>query len=308
MADSKDQKELGKNADSKISITFNFLSFNSVDNCTTLLKENLAGSDFGPKEGQKVLDFEFELNEEIDPMTLTIKTPDIEALKDRINLNISDNFLTLKVDDNDYYGYNEIHLSRKIYPQFTVGSLERDSITLWLKKQDESETPGKTVSKMIWCNENLPEQLEQEKNKAEDYLERLKRLQVDYQDLIVKSKREKVEYAQQIHSKLLLDVLEVQDNFERALESAKQSRGKKNLITGIEMIMKQLKGILDSEGVKEIDAVGKPLDPQKHEVFNIETNSELPENTVTQIIQKGYMYQDKILRLSKVNVSKPKSE
>ena len=99
-------------------------------------------------------------------------------------------------------------------------------------------------------------------------------------------------------------LLPVIDNFERALAHAEESSDKA-LAEGVLLVYKQLSGILETFGVKEIPSLGEPFDPNVHQAVQQAERSEgTKENTVVHVIQKGYMLDDKILRHSMVIVSK----
>ncbi|UCH89491.1 MAG: nucleotide exchange factor GrpE [Thermoplasmata archaeon] len=259
-----------------------------------------------PKKGQKKVEFSIELNDKVDPMMIFIEIPDLENFKDEINLHVTEDQFNIWVENKDYFGFEDLELPSKVFPQFTVGYYETNILKLYLKKQlSNKETNQENPPSMIWCSENVLMELDKAKKIAKEFQERYHKAQLDYQDYLVNSKREKDEYMERFSSEFILNVLDVQDNFERALEAAKKAKGKKNLMTGVEMIRKQLESMLKCNGVSEIEAMGLVMDPLKHEVLTTEENSEVPENTVIEVVQKGYMYQNKVLRLAKVKVAKP---
>lgn len=91
------------------------------------------------------------------------------------------------------------------------------------------------------------------------------------------------------------------DNFERALSSENDKDS--NLYKGVEMIYKQFLSFLDEVGVKEIEAIGKEFDPNMHFAVAHEENSEYDENTVVEVLQKGFTINDKVIRASMVKVA-----
>ena len=102
----------------------------------------------------------------------------------------------------------------------------------------------------------------------------------------------------------VVKILPVMDNFERALDHVEDSKDKA-LADGVSMVYKQLADILVSLGVKEIKATGEPFDPNLHQAIQqAEAEEGVASNTVVQVVQKGYMLGDKILRHSMVIVSK----
>jgi molecular chaperone GrpE len=103
---------------------------------------------------------------------------------------------------------------------------------------------------------------------------------------------------------LLFKFLGVYDDFSRALDMAEQSKSDHLVIEGLRGINKNLKHLLESEQVREIEALDTPFDPNIHDAISFSFHDDLPESTVTKEIRKGYMINDKILRPSLVEVSK----
>ena len=98
-------------------------------------------------------------------------------------------------------------------------------------------------------------------------------------------------------------ILPVIDNFERGLATRPEEEKGSAFANGMEMIYKQLLKNLEDAGVKPIEAVGKPFDPNFHNaVMHIEDEN-LGENVVAQELQKGYMYRDSVIRYSMVQVA-----
>ncbi|MEW6524528.1 MAG: nucleotide exchange factor GrpE [Bacillota bacterium] len=100
---------------------------------------------------------------------------------------------------------------------------------------------------------------------------------------------------------LLLSLLEIMDNFGRALE-AQDSDG---LRSGVEMIFRQLEKLLGTQGVEPIASVGQPFDPAVHEAVAVWDSPDHTEETVTDEIRRGYRIHDDVLRASRVRVARP---
>ncbi len=101
-------------------------------------------------------------------------------------------------------------------------------------------------------------------------------------------------------------ILPVIDNFERALNT--RIEGADKFLSGFKMIYDNLLEILKSKGVSEIDALNKPFDPNIMNGVATEINNEVEAGTVLDVLQKGYMYNDKILRSAMVKVSEKNNE
>ena len=100
-----------------------------------------------------------------------------------------------------------------------------------------------------------------------------------------------------------MEILPVLDNLERALDVKVDDQNVKNYAKGFEMIYQQLVSILEKEGVKEIDALDKPFDPNYHQALMQEPKEGVESGMVIEVLQKGYMLKDRVLRATLVKVS-----
>lgn len=100
-----------------------------------------------------------------------------------------------------------------------------------------------------------------------------------------------------------MEILPVLDNLERALDVKVDDQNVKNYAKGFEMIYQQLVSILEKEGVKEIEALDKPFDPNYHQALMQEPKEGVESGMVIEVLQKGYMLKDRVLRATLVKVS-----
>lgn len=126
------------------------------------------------------------------------------------------------------------------------------------------------------------------------------RLMADFQNFKRRTEKEKSDIYAYAKEQLLMDLLPVMDNFERALEHA--DKGNK-YAQGIEMIFKQMKDALEKSGLKEIEAFEKPFDPNFHNAVLTEDKEGVESGHVTEVLQKGYMLNGKVIRPSMVKVN-----
>jgi molecular chaperone GrpE len=157
--------------------------------------------------------------------------------------------------------------------------------------------------------ELTPEQLEELKSraaKADENWERLLRTTADFDNFKKRAAREKIEAAQYATFSLLQKVLPVLDNFEMALAAAQNAKENKNdsFQSGVLMIQQQLKNALVETGLEEIDAAGKPFDPNFHEAVSEQESADVAEGNVLQQLRKGYKFKDRLLRPATVVVAK----
>lgn len=162
--------------------------------------------------------------------------------------------------------------------------------------QDESKEPQEQI-------QDLEERLEQEQNKAQEYLKQLKYLQADFENYRKRIERQVQELTDRSKDKLVAALLCVVDDLERALISGKESDDGAALLKGVEMIHGNLTRMLEKEGLERIDAKGKVFDPSLHEiVFRIPRN-DCEEGLVLEEVRKGFVFKGRVLRPCMVNIS-----
>lgn len=142
----------------------------------------------------------------------------------------------------------------------------------------------------------------QEKNRLlEENTERLKRLQADFDNFRRRTRQEKEDLSSIVAQNIILELLPVLDNFERALSTASaQDAG--GVLSGIEMIYRQFSRALEKNGLTAIEAVGSPFNPEQHEAVMRVEDSEKEDGTVVEELQKGYVVRGKVIRPSMVKV------
>lgn len=101
-------------------------------------------------------------------------------------------------------------------------------------------------------------------------------------------------------------LLPILDNFERALKI--KTEGSEKFLEGFKMIYDNLISILNSKGITEVECINKEFDPNIMNAVTTEVNNEVNENTVLEVLQKGYMYNDRLIRPAMVKVSERESE
>ena len=148
----------------------------------------------------------------------------------------------------------------------------------------------------------LMAELEEAHALAENNKEKYTRLLADFDNMRARNEKENAKMFDYGASDTLEKLLPVIDNFERALEHLPKEN-KTPFEEGIEMIYKQMMETLEKIGVKPMDAVGKPFDPNYHNAVIHVEDEEQGENVVVEEMQKGYMYKDTVLRHSMVKVA-----
>ncbi|HJU84918.1 MAG TPA: nucleotide exchange factor GrpE [Nitrososphaeraceae archaeon] len=150
----------------------------------------------------------------------------------------------------------------------------------------------------------LREDLKRARESADNNLNKLRYMMADfdnYRKQMEKQFHSKVEASK---AEILLKFLNIRDDYLRALEMVRQNKSDAVIIEGLQGILKNFDNLLSSEGVIEIESVGTPFDPNIHDAINFTYSDDLPEDTVTKEIRKGYMLNNKVLRPSIVETSK----
>ena len=142
------------------------------------------------------------------------------------------------------------------------------------------------------------------KNKAQEIIDELNdkvmRQMAEFENFRKRSDKEKTQMYDMGAKSILEKILPVVDNFERGLDAAADGD---SFADGMKMIYKQLMTSLEEAGVKEIEAEGEEFNPDYHNAVMHVEDEELGENVVVEVLQKGYMYNDTVLRHAMVKVA-----
>ena len=151
---------------------------------------------------------------------------------------------------------------------------------------------------------SLEKKMKEKTELADEYLSRLKYLQADFENYKKMEARDRKTFEMGANVGLIKNLLPIIDALEIAILSAKKNYNKASFVKGIELIYSDLLSVLGKEGLKQITAVGKKLDPYYNEVTMTIIDNDFPEDTVVEEHEKGYILGSKVIRTSKVTVSK----
>jgi molecular chaperone GrpE len=168
-------------------------------------------------------------------------------------------------------------------------------------KMNEQETIIDNENQLVEeknSKSDLEIELEEQKKISEERLNHLKYLQADFDNMLKQFEKEKINVIRLANESLMRELLPVLDDFESSIRLMQNDNSRE----GMEIIYKKFYGILSKFGLESIDAVGKKLDPMKHEAL-IKEKSEMEDNEVIEEIQKGYAFNSKVIRPSKVKIS-----
>lgn len=149
--------------------------------------------------------------------------------------------------------------------------------------------------------ENLENLIKEKDDEVEEVKNSLLRLQADFTNYKNRVEKEKIDTIKYASEKLMMEILPVIDNFERALASMDDDN---SYYEGVELIYKQILDVLKNNGLTEIIAEGEKFDPSIHHAVVMEDCEDEESETVKEVLQKGYMLNEKVIRPCMVKVIK----
>jgi len=166
----------------------------------------------------------------------------------------------------------------------------------------KSEKKEKKAAEKPDLVEELTKKLEEAEAKAGEYLQMAQRLQADFDNFRKRTQRENEEFKAFATAGLISELLTIEDDLDRALDSAKEEN---DFVIGVRGIRQNLMKVLESKGLTEIPTDGE-FDPNCHEALCVEESD--TDGDIAEVFQKGYRLGNKVLRYSKVKVTKKRSE
>ena len=168
------------------------------------------------------------------------------------------------------------------------GSEEKKKVSLFSKKEKKDKKDQK---------------IEELTAKVGDLNDRLLRNLAEFDNFRKRNEKEKSQMFEVGAKSIVEKILPTIDNFERGLAGIPEDKKDDPFVQGMTNVYRQLMSSLEEAGVKPIEALGKEFDPNLHNAVMHEDNDEFGENTVSEELQKGYMYRDSVVRHSMVKVA-----
>ncbi len=165
--------------------------------------------------------------------------------------------------------------------------------------ENQPEATDNGTENQTSLTDGLEKALDEEKQKAEGYLNNWKRAQADFINYKQHCEQEKQEIGLSVKGCIMLGILPALDDLERAFGSAPPDLNGCGWLEGFKLIHRKLYSNLEAQGLKPIEALEKPFDPRFHEAIKKEKG---PEGMVLAEVEKGYLLHDKLLRPAKVIV------
>lgn len=180
----------------------------------------------------------------------------------------------------------------------TMEDKEKETLEAPAEEATATEAPAKPTGR-----EDASASVERLTAERDEWKNRTARAVADLENYRRRAQREKEETALYANQRLVLQILPILDNLERALGSA-SGEGGMGLREGIELIARQFRDVLAKEGVVPIEALGQPFDPNLHHAVMQVEDDEHEEPTVVEEFQKGYRMAERVIRPSVVKVAK----
>jgi molecular chaperone GrpE len=176
-----------------------------------------------------------------------------------------------------------------------------------VKNPEENQTETTTVTADGQDPAILKQQLEQEQAKSAEYLDNWRRAAADLSNYRKRAEKETGELSKFANMSLIARLLPVLDDLDRAFQTVPVDLRELTWVDGVNLISRKLHAILEMEGLKPIEALDKPFDPNFHEAVIHEETDKAEEGLVIGELQKGYMIKERVLRPTLVKVAKKKS-
>jgi molecular chaperone GrpE len=177
-------------------------------------------------------------------------------------------------------------------------------------KEDLRSEPSMSEAEIAQLLIDLSEAQEKAAKVSEEkklIYEQLMRRQAEFENFRKRVERERSETHAQARSNVVIELLPVLDNLERALDSAPKGEQveaiQESILTGVRLVHRQFLDVLTGLGLSQVKALGEAFDPHLHEAVTTEANNDLPENTIVAELQKGYKLGEKLLRPAMVKVA-----
>ncbi len=168
--------------------------------------------------------------------------------------------------------------------------------------EDARNARGPSRAALIEKIEDLQKVLDQAREQADENLRSWQRTAADFSNYRRRIDDEREGLAQFSNTLLIGKLLSVLDDFDRALETVPADT-QDGWVDGIRLVERKLRGLLEAEGLTEIEALGQPFDPNLHEAVVHEETADHPDNQVIGELQRGYRLRDRVLRPALVRVA-----
>lgn len=173
-----------------------------------------------------------------------------------------------------------------------------------MSDQTEADKPSNPAADdAVEAQVAVPDPLAEAEARAAEYREQLLRVRAESENLRKRLERDSAQAVRYAAEKVFTDLLAVADSLELGLKSARESAASDAVIEGLELIQRQFLTTLERHGVTVVDPRGEAFDPDRHEAMSMLPSDEAPANHVLDVMQKGYMLHERLLRPAMVVVA-----
>ncbi|WP_413911419.1 nucleotide exchange factor GrpE [Desulfobacula sp.] len=173
------------------------------------------------------------------------------------------------------------------------------------KEKDETSTTDSPVKKAkTKINSDKKEDIEELKEQLAAEKDRVLRLAAEFENYKKRKQRESDEFKKFANETIFRQLLTIVDNLERAIFSTKENSDEAGLLEGVKLTYKEILKLFETFNVKPVEAENQMFDPNFHQAITQVETDEFPENSVTAVLQKGYLLHDRLIRPAMVVVSK----
>jgi len=175
----------------------------------------------------------------------------------------------------------------------------------WAKSEGETAREDTRGSGKPTFVEALEQQIAEKDKQIEEYLSKYRQAAAEFEEARLRLRREISKDIERSRRDILSEFLEVLDNLDRAVDSAKNGASQDALLKGIEMVRRQFHAKLESFGVRRIEVENQPFDPALHEaISSVPASSPEQDGVVVGTVRSGYLIGDEVLRPAAVAVAK----
>lgn len=175
------------------------------------------------------------------------------------------------------------------------------------KKRDDSpqkDAPEKKGPLASGKGKNKKDEIQELKDQVEAEKDRALRLSAEFENYKKRTQRETNDFKKFANESIFRQLLSVVDNLERAISAAEENSEESALFEGVKLTHKDIIKLFETFNVKSVNADNESFDPNFHQAVTQEETDEFPDNTVTKVLQKGYLLHDRLIRPAMVVVSK----
>ena len=190
-------------------------------------------------------------------------------------------------------------------------NINHDDLSNEIKIERVGETKSPESNKDAKLNEELSmakTKIEQLEKEAAEYKDKLLRKAAEFENYKRRTENDQLNLLKYAAESFIIKLLPIVDDFERSLQHIDNTRDFDSLKQGIKLVYEKLIKVLDEQGVKKIESIGKPFDVHFHEAIMQKKADGVEPHTVLDEVEKGYIYKDRVIRHTKVIVSADNSE